>query len=522
MNEDYKHPQNIDTSDTINEERLSSKDDDCDPILPNHRPDTTEPSSSVEVVSGMTAKSSVDFLTWENILNVTPIGPRRGRLVLTETHLIFTHTASDNALEEDYDDEIMPYLQSPGRQANNASGFMLSLELISEVLPRCYKLRDGGFEIFSFTGPRVENRVWSDFSIYLAFDDPGDVIMLRNEVVHSLKERFHGIKLKFWPSTSLRDYMTSLVKTDPLTKLTKNWRKRRISNFDYLMKLNFIAGRSKNDLSNYIVFPWVLNNYSSKILDLDDRNNYRDLSKPMGALDEERLQKFIGRYKALKKEKDDLNIPFMYGSHYSSKCGVVLHYLIRKRPFTGLHRKLQGGKFDIASRLFDSVRREWEKASKDSFARVNELIPEFYSDPSFLRNENSWQFGEMADGKIVSDVLLPPWAEGSAENFVNIMRKALESEICSESLHNWIDLIFGYRQQGKEAKRANNVFHQHTYYTPRDLDNKKEYEKQSILLQVDDFGSCPQQLFFRPHPRRKISVEDECKDDDHDPHEELV
>lgn len=32
----------------------------------------------------------------------------------------------------------------------------------------------------------------------------------------------------------------------------------------------------------YPVFPWVLSNYESDSLDLNDPKNYRDLSKPMG------------------------------------------------------------------------------------------------------------------------------------------------------------------------------------------------------------------------------------------------
>ena len=34
----------------------------------------------------------------------------------------------------------------------------------------------------------------------------------------------------------------------------------------------------------YPVFPWVLSDYTSKKIDLKDENNYRDLSKPVGAL----------------------------------------------------------------------------------------------------------------------------------------------------------------------------------------------------------------------------------------------
>jgi len=57
---------------------------------------------------------------------------------------------------------------------------------------------------------------------------------------------------------------------------------------------------------------------------------------------------------------------------------------------------------------------------------------------------------------------LPPWASSAAE-FIQINRDALESEHVSAHLHLWIDLIFGYKQQGSEAEAANNVFHYLTY-----------------------------------------------------------
>lgn len=38
-----------------------------------------------------------------------------------------------------------------------------------------------------------------------------------------------------------------------------------ITNFQYLMHLNTLAGRSYNDLMQYPVFPWVLSDYDSEV-----------------------------------------------------------------------------------------------------------------------------------------------------------------------------------------------------------------------------------------------------------------
>lgn len=58
----------------------------------------------------------------------------------------------------------------------------------------------------------------------------------------------------------------------------------------------------------------------------------------------------------------------------------------------------------------------------------------------------------------IGDVILPPWAD-SPEDFIYKHRKALESEYVSNHLHEWIDLIFGYKQKGQAAVEAMNVFY---------------------------------------------------------------
>lgn len=90
---------------------------------------------------------------------------------------------------------------------------------------------------------------------------------------------------------------------------TKEWEAREISNFEYIMFLNTQAGRTYNDLTNYPVFPWILADYASEKLDLDNPATFRDLELPMGAQSEERRKESRERYDQL-AELGDGTIPF--------------------------------------------------------------------------------------------------------------------------------------------------------------------------------------------------------------------
>lgn len=278
----------------------------------------------------------------------------------------------------------------------------------------------------------------------------------------------------------------------------ENWKRREITNFEYLMALNTLAGRSYNDLTQYPVFPWVLADYSSEKLDFNNPSTFRDLSKPVGALDPKRFEVFEDRYRNF----CDPDIPsFYYGSHYSS-MGIVLFYLLRLEPFTALHRNLQGGKFDHADRLFQSIQSTFQNCLSNT-SDVKELIPEFFYMPEFLVNSNSYHLGVKQDGEPLGDVALPPWAKGSPEEFINKNREALESEYVSSNLHNWIDLVFGYKQRGKPAVEAANVFYYLTYEGAVDLESMDDaLQKSAIEDQIANFGQTPIQLFRKKHPRR--------------------
>jgi hypothetical protein len=97
--------------------------------------------------------------------------------------------------------------------------------------------------------------------------------------------------------------------------------------------------------------------------------------------------------------------------------------------------------------------------SKESATDVKELVPEFYNLPDFLENNECFNFGRRQSGEQVDDVKLPEWCENSSRLFTLIHRQALESDHVRRNLHQWIDLIFGFKQKGKAAVEAVNVFH---------------------------------------------------------------
>ena len=51
------------------------------------------------------------------------------------------------------------------------------------------------------------------------------------------------------------------------------------------------------------VFPWVLADYHSVTLDLNNSSSFRDLSKPIGALNPQRLESFRLRFREMPRDK---------------------------------------------------------------------------------------------------------------------------------------------------------------------------------------------------------------------------
>jgi len=201
-----------------------------------------------------------------------------------------------------------------------------------------------------------------------------------------------SIFIVFFNEAKLSEFITTLKRVtnkceiieDPhkeflSRKYTEDWRKGKISNFEYLMILNDFSSRSYNCLSQYPVFPWILQNYASKLCELKE-TDFRDLHYPIAGITEKK------RIEAIKKFENTDDLPggrFQYGSHYLPGL-AVLGYLMRLQPYTLMHHDFNAGG-DCPTRLFHFINVMWQHVNEQSDTNL-ELLSEHFFNPEVFSN----------------------------------------------------------------------------------------------------------------------------------------
>ena len=375
----------------------------------------------------------------------------------------------------------------------------------------------------------LSNRSFNDISQYPVF--PWILIQYEDNFSSEKKISLSKSFMPKFKSNKFKNITTNLIKSnsDDIKANKINFKKNKEKQIDNAID-------EKNEIEEVIVNSEDNNN----IIEEDEKNKYdpfpikdkesqiildkdiRNFALPMGMMSlneegEKRKSNYILKYSMMKKEieaneKENKNNKnnnanyintkiYIYGSHYSNPL-YVCHYLTRIFPFSNISIELQGDKFDDPNRLLISVNKSFE-ASASHEGDVRELCPEFFYLPEIFMNHNN------LDLKIKSknskensnDVILPKWADNDNYIFITKLKTYLESEEVNKKINKWFDLIFGYKQKGKEAENAYNLFIPSSYDT-FDLKNEDPDQKQ-YFLRLIEFGLTPHQIFNKKFLKRK-------------------
>ncbi|KAM3180364.1 hypothetical protein ACTXT7_016423, partial [Hymenolepis weldensis] len=245
------------------------------------------------------------------------------------------------------------------------------------------------------------------------------------------------------------------------------WVLRNISNYDYLMYINSLAGRKAGDPTTSAVLPWVTD-FSSPF-DPDNSNGtqqcLRDLTRT----------KF-----RLNKGDYQLDATYLHSiEHGDTFLGetFVPHHLLDMMPNLAYYTyKARRTPLDVLKRYVRSVYRpeEFPASLQRLYATTpEECIPEFFTDSSIFTSIHP----------DMPDLQLPDWFQGTPSDFLAYHRRVLECDAVSANLHHWIDLTFGYKLIGEAAVTAKNVHLE--LVSPNPPSNSRV--------------TC---LFSLPHPRR--------------------
>ena len=271
---------------------------------------------------------------------------------------------------------------------------------------------------------------------------------------------------------------------------TAAWRVGALTNLEYLLKLNELAGRRRGDPNKHPFVPWVIDFTVDPDDDGDDGGvgdggiiddspasssstttssttttttsaaaaaGWRDLTRSKWRInkgDEQLLasysigEQMLAQWRTITTTDDAVPPPEACPHHVPDAplSELAYHiYFARHLPLASLTRAVRT-RFEA---------REYPKTLVRLYSWTpDECVPELYEDEHFFESRHR-EFADMA---------VPDWCLGKDENvqqarrrFIEKHRRALEGRRASSELHRWIDLVFGAALFGDDAVSAMNV-----------------------------------------------------------------
>jgi len=318
------------------------------------------------------------------------------------------------------------------------------LKNIRKVISKCYNTIEQAIELY------FDNYK----SVFIRFFKEG------------YKKRFIRIlKLFIYKDKSLKiEIVDELNRNALLKSYAEKWQKCKINNFEYIMLLNKYGGRSFNNIFQYPIFPLVNSIYTQSSLDKLISYDHED-------------------FVIIKNKKAILdNNTYSINTHGIS-AKDTLSYLRNVEPFTsvcvGFEHALNVNGNDIGCK---------------------NLIPEFFYLPEIFSNHNKYFFSEdFADKSLKKSKLVNSKNTSNKIDAHQLVRKNmeyLESEEVSSKLHEWIDIVFGEKQQVQQ--------NQSLFKDIRDDNNLERKNGREELSEIQNMN--PIKLFKDKHVKRDMKL----------------
>ena len=166
---------------------------------------------------------------------------------------------------------------------------IIPLNLIEQIIYRKFLFYSQALEIFLFNGKSYLFNFYENNSV--------------NEFILNLKEEYKIYNI------NLPEIINDPIAYFHNKNYTNDWLEGKLSTLRYLLLVNKFSGRTYNDLTQYLIFPWLLKDYT----DIKDKDNFRKMEFPMAVQDEDCLELVKKEY----EKECDSEYKSYFSYHYS-------------------------------------------------------------------------------------------------------------------------------------------------------------------------------------------------------------